>query len=127
MHEEWVKERSYQVIWDKKRPKIMWVWERRECLGGEKTDSIERDRGEVKRNRADPLYRKTIKLDRLKGVERCQDLKCMKKLSKGCPGSVERCPQQKDVDGSRNYWESIEYQESFSMDQATIEKLSRMR
>ena len=72
-------------------------------MGGEKTDSIERDRGEVKRNRADPLYRKTIKLNRLKGVERCQDLKCMKKLSKGCPGSVERCPQQNDVDGSRNY------------------------
>ena len=68
-------------------------WERRGCLGGKETDSI----------------------------ERCRDLKCVKKLSKSCPGSVERCPQQKDLNGSRSYQESIEHSESFSMDQVAIE------
>ena len=48
-------------------------WERRECLGGEKTNSIERDRGEVKKNHAKPLYRKVINLNKSRGVERCQD------------------------------------------------------
>ena len=31
--------------------------------------TIERDRGEMKKNRIDPLYRKVIKLDRSKGIE----------------------------------------------------------
>ena len=31
--------------------------------------TIERDRGEMKKNRVDPLYRKVIKLDRSRGVE----------------------------------------------------------
>ena len=43
------------------------------------------------------------------------------------PGSVERCPQQKDLDGLRSYRESIEHSKSLSMDQAAIEKQSRMR
>ena len=65
--------------------------------------TIERDRGEMKKNRAEPLYRKVINLDRSGGVERCQDLKRVKKLSKSCPGSVERYPQLEDLDGSRSY------------------------
>ena len=40
-------------------------------------------------------------LDRSTGVERCRDLKRVKKLSKSCPESVERCPQLKDLDGLR--------------------------
>ena len=31
--------------------------------------TIERDRGEMKKNCVDPLYRKVIKLDRSRGVE----------------------------------------------------------
>ena len=81
----------------------------------------------MKKNRIDPLYRKVINLDRSRGVERCRDLKCVKKLSKRCSGSIERCPQQKDLDGSRSYREFIEHPESFSMDQAAIKELSRMQ
>ena len=54
------------------------------------------------------------------GVERFWDLKYMKRLSKSCP-------ELEDLDGSRSYQESIEHLESFSMDQATIKELSRMR
>ena len=75
----------------------------------------------MKRNRADPLYRKTIKLDRLKGVERCRDLKCMKKLSKSYLGSVERCPQQKDLDGLRSYQASRKFLEGSSNYRKAIE------
>ena len=32
-------------------------------------------------------------------IERCRGLKCVNQLLKSCPGSVERCPQQKDLDG----------------------------
>ena len=51
----------------------MWIegFEREECLGGEKIDSVKRDRGEVKKNDVEPLYRKFIKLDKSRGVERC--------------------------------------------------------
>ena len=83
------------------------VWERRKCLGGEKTDFVKKDRGEVRKNRTDPLHRKTIKLDRLKGVERVRDLKSVKRLSKSCPRFIERCPQLEDLDGSRSYRGSI--------------------
>ena len=103
------------------------VWERRKCLGGEKIDSVKKDQGEVRRNHADPLHRKTIKLDRLKGVERVRDLKSVKRLSKSCPRFIKRCPQLEDLDGSRSYRGSIKHPESFSMDQAAIKKLSRMR
>ena len=72
MHEEWEIKRSYQVIWDKKRPKIMCVegFKREECVWEMKRlKTIERDRGEMKKNRVDPLYRKVIKLDRSRGVK----------------------------------------------------------
>ena len=65
--------------------------------------TIERDRGEMKKNHVEPLYRKVINLDRSKGVERCRDLKRVKKLSKGCLVSVKRRPQLEDLNGSRNY------------------------
>ena len=51
----------------------------------------------------------------------------MNQLSKSCSGSVKMCPQLEDLDGLRSYQESIEHLESFSMDQATIEKLLGMR
>ena len=51
----------------------------------------------------------------------------MNQLLKSCSGSIKMCPQLEDLVGSRSYQESIERLESFSMDQATIEKLSRMR
>ena len=35
----------------------------REVWEDEKTKTIERDRGEMKKNHADPIYRKVIKLD----------------------------------------------------------------
>ena len=44
-------------------------WERREYLEGEKIDSVDRDQGEMKKNRAKPLYRKVINLDKSRGVE----------------------------------------------------------
>ena len=84
----------------------MWVegFEREESVWEVKRlKTIERDRGEIKKNHAEPLYRKVINLDRSRGVERCQDLKRVKKLSKNCSGFVERCPQLEDLDGSRIY------------------------
>ena len=50
----------------------MWVegFEREECVWEVKRlKIIERDRGEMKKNRANPLYRKVIKLDRSRGVK----------------------------------------------------------
>ena len=41
----------------------------REVWEDKKTKTIERDRGEMKKNRADPLYRKVIKFNRSRGVE----------------------------------------------------------
>ena len=43
----------------------------REVWEDKKMKTIERDRGEMKKNRADPLYRKVIKLDRSRAIERC--------------------------------------------------------
>ena len=124
MHEEWMKKRHTRSRTCSLRLKNTWVWGlefKREVWEVKKTKTIERDRGEMKKIRADPIYRKVINLDRSRSVERCRDLKCVKKLSKSCPGSVERCPQQKDLNGSRSYQESIEHSESFSMDQVAIE------
>ena len=62
----------------------------REVWEDEKMKTIERDRGEMKKN---------IKLDGSRGVERCRALKCVNYLSKGYQGSVERFPQEKGIDG----------------------------
>ena len=73
----------------------MWVevFEREESVWGvKKLKTIEKDRGEMKKNRTKSSYRKVINLNRSRGVERCLDLKRVKKLSKSCPGSVKRCP-----------------------------------
>ena len=55
----------------------------------------------MKKSHADPLYRNFINLDRSRGVERYQGLQRVKKLSKSCLESVKRCPQLKDLNGSR--------------------------
>ena len=105
------------------RPKITWVegFEREECVWEVKRlKTIKRDQGKMKK-------RKVINLDRSRSVKRCRDLKHIKKLSKSYPGSVERCPQLDDLDRSKSYRGAIEHPESFSMDQATIKELSRMR
>ena len=52
----------------------------REVWEDEKMKTIERDRGEMKKKRVDPIYRKVIKLDGLRGVERCRTLKRMNYL-----------------------------------------------
>ena len=68
------------MIRDKKGPKITWSegFEREECVWEVKRlKTIERDRGEVRKNRTKALYRNFINLDRLRCVERCQDLKRM--------------------------------------------------
>ena len=52
----------------------------REVWEDEKTKTIERDRGEMKKKCVDPIYRKVIKLDGLRGVERCRTLKRMNYL-----------------------------------------------
>ena len=41
----------------------------REVWEDEKTKTIERDQGEMKKNCADPIYRKVIKLNGSRGVE----------------------------------------------------------
>ena len=41
-------------------------------------------------------------------------------------GAIERCPQQKGLDGSRSYRAPIEHIETSSMDQVVVEKLSRL-
>ena len=54
------------------RPKNIWVGGleyEREVWEDEKMKTIKRDRGEMKKNRTDPLYRKVIKLDRSRGVK----------------------------------------------------------
>ena len=58
----------------------MWIegFEREESVWEVKRlKAIERDRGEVRKNRAEALYRNFINLDKLRGIERCQALKCM--------------------------------------------------
>ena len=112
------------MIWDKKRPKITWVevFKRDESVWeGKKLKTIEKDRGEMKKNRTEPLYRKVINLNRSRGVERCLDLKCVKKLLKSCLGSVERCPQLEDLDGSRSYQASRKFLNGLSSYQGAIE------
>ena len=50
----------------------MWVqgFEREQCVWeAKRLKTIERDQGEMKKNRANPLNRKIIKLDRSRGVE----------------------------------------------------------
>ena len=41
----------------------------REVQEGEKMKTIKRDRGEMKKNWANPIYRKVIKLDGSRGIE----------------------------------------------------------
>ena len=104
MHDERMKKRHTKRKKCTQRPKNTWVEGlecEREVLGGEKTKTIKRDYGEMKKSRADPLFRNFINLDRLRGVERYQGLQRVKKLSKSCLESIERCPQLKDLDGSR--------------------------
>ena len=58
----------------------MWIegFEREESVWEVKRlKAIERDRGEVRKNRAKALYRNFINLDKLRGIERCQALKRM--------------------------------------------------
>ena len=58
----------------------MWIegFEREESVWEVKRlKAIERDRGEVRKNRAEALYRNFINLDKLRGIERCQALKRM--------------------------------------------------
>ena len=50
----------------------MWVevFEREESVWGvKKLKTIEKDRGEMKKNRTEPLYRKFINLNRSRGVK----------------------------------------------------------
>ena len=57
---------------NKKRPKIIWIegFKREECVWEVKRlKTIERDRGEMKKNRTEPLYRKVINLNRSRGVK----------------------------------------------------------
>ena len=63
---------------DKKGPKIMWSegFEREECVWEVKRlRAIERDQGEVRKNRTEALYRNFINLNKSRCVKRCQDLK----------------------------------------------------
>ena len=58
----------------------MWIegFEREESVWEVKRlKAIERDRGEVRKNRTEALYRNFINLDKLRGIERCQALKRM--------------------------------------------------
>ena len=58
----------------------MWIegFEREESVWEVKRlKAIERDRGEVRKNRSEALYRNFINLDKLRGIERCQALKRM--------------------------------------------------
>ena len=52
----------------------MWIegFEREESVWEVKRlKAIERDRGEVRKNRSEALYRNFINLDKLRGIERC--------------------------------------------------------
>ena len=104
MHGERMKKKHTRSRKCTQRPKNTWVEGlecEREVLGAEEMKTIVRDRGEMKKNSVDPLYRKFINLDRSRGVKRYRGLKSVKKLPKSCPESVERCPQLKDLDGLR--------------------------
>ena len=72
MHDERMKKRHTRSRKCTQRPKntrVKGLECEREVLGDEETKTIERDRGEMKKNRVDPLYRKFKNLDRSKGVE----------------------------------------------------------
>ena len=72
MHDEWMKKRHTRSKKCSLRLKNTWVEGlecEREVWEDEKMKTIERDWGELKKNHADPIYKKVIKLDRLRGVE----------------------------------------------------------
>ena len=104
------------------RPKNTWErgleWLRR-VLVGEETKTIERDRGEIRKNRADPLYRNP-------NFSMNREVSRIKIARNSYRGAIERCPQQKGLDGSRSYRAPIEHIEISSMDQVVVEKLSRL-
>ena len=105
MHDEWMKKRHTRSRKCTQWPKNTWVGGlecEREVLGGEEIKTIKRDQGEMKKHCIDPLYRNFINLNRPRGVKRYRGLKSVKKLPKSCPESVERCPQLKDLKGSRS-------------------------
>ena len=75
MHEimmnEWKRDipEEENALWDRKTLGLKGLEYEREVWEDEKMKTIERDRGEMKKNRTDPLYRKVIKLDRSRGVK----------------------------------------------------------
>ena len=91
----------------------------RRVLVGEETKTIERDRGEIRKNRVDPLYRNP-------NFSMNREVSRIKIARNSYRGAIERCPQQKGLDGSRSYRAPIEHIEISSMDQVVVEKLSRL-
>ena len=86
---------------------------------GEKMKTIERDRGEMKKNRAEALHRNFINLDKSRSIERCRALKRVRKLSKSCPGSIERRPHQRISMDQGSCQVAIKHPESISMDRSS--------
>ena len=74
-------------------------------------------------NSCGPYIKKNIKLDGLRGVKRCRALKRANYLLKSYQGFVERCPQQKGLDGSIRYRASIEFLDGSSSNQEAIENV----
>ena len=68
----------------------------RRVLVGEETKTIERDRGEIRKNRVDPLYRNP-------NFSMNREVSRIKIARNSYRGAIERCPQQKGLDGSRSY------------------------
>ena len=75
MHEimmnEWKRDipEEENALWDRKTLGLKGLEYEREVWEDEKMKTIERDWGELKKNHADPIYKKVIKLNRLRGVE----------------------------------------------------------
>ena len=100
------------------------VWREREVIGKVRGQKVSREIERIETEIALILY---IEIHKSQQIERCQELLRIKTWGKSYRESIERCLQQKGLDGSRNYRVSIEHTETSSMDQESIKKLSRLR
>ena len=122
-HDEWMKKRHTRGRKCSLRSKNTWVkrfgvWER--GLGRWEDENYRERSRRNEENSHGPYIKKNIKLDGSRGVERCRALKCVNYLLKSYQGFVERCPQQKGLDGLISYRASKKFLDGSSRYQEAI-------
>ena len=120
--------RSYQMkrwFWGQKTSGFE-IWSEREKFGEVKRQKLSREIREKWTKIALSVY---IDIFVAQWISRCWEVSrikiCQKELSSNYREAIERCPQQKGLDGSRSSQASIEHIETSSMDREAIEFESR--